>query len=249
MNAMMYRETALMTLAALLLTATLASAGQAPAPLPSPAPTYDQLVSVGYELAQAGQGAEAYVAAVEALKVDPKRFEAYALASLVLYQRDDHDRAAEFVRKAMQRAPAARMPKLRELAASIDAERGVDAPAVAASAPEVPEARPPQATSRGSLAGTVWSGIFKDFNRKNELVSTAPLSLSFAANGQGEAIYFDGKKKLRWEQVGRNVIVKIDGPRGYNPELRGQVTGGKLGGVWSDPFYGGNSRWEVDREE
>ena len=245
---MTYRETVFMTVAALLLTASLASAGQAPAPLPSPSPTYDQLVSVGYELAQAGQGAEAYVAAVEALKVDPKRFEAYALASLVLYQRDDHDRAAEFVRKAMQRAPAAKMPKLRELAASIDAERATEAPAPTAPALEIAETRP-QATPRGSLAGTVWSGVFQDFNRKNELVSTAPLSLSFAANGQGEAIYFDGKKKLRWEQVGRNVIVKIDGPRGYNPELRGQLTGGKLGGVWSDPLYGGNSRWSVDREE
>ena len=48
-------------------------------------PTYNQLVSTGYDLLKEGKLKEAYIAAVEAAKADDKRFEAYALAALVLH--------------------------------------------------------------------------------------------------------------------------------------------------------------------
>ena len=109
------------------------------------------------------------------------------------------------------------------------------------------EIRPEPAASRGSLAATRWSGTFQDLNRRNEVKFTWSISLHFAANGIGEASYFDGKKKLKWEQNGNTVTVKIDGPRGYNPRLTGTLNGDKIEGIWSDPFYGGNSRWSVTR--
>src|SRR5215831_3941575 len=63
-----------------------------PAPSDPPAktqgtsPTYNQLVSAGYDFLKEGKLKEAYVSSMEAAKRSPSRFEAYALAALVLSQ-------------------------------------------------------------------------------------------------------------------------------------------------------------------
>jgi uncharacterized caspase-like protein len=102
----------------------------------------------------------------------------------------------------------------------------------------------PKVLSASGLVGTEWSGIYQDLNRRNEVVSESALSLSFAANGEGRAIYWDGSKPFKWELVGGEILIRIDGFAGWNPRLRGRITGDAMAGNWSDP-NGDNSKWSV----
>lgn len=104
------------------------------------------------------------------------------------------------------------------------------------------DSRPTQAPQVLQLAGTEWTGTFQDLDRKNRVVSESPVSLSFQENGQGRALYWDGSHKFKWEKIGPEIVIKIDGFAGWNPHLRGKIVGDKMEGTWSDPL-GDNSRW------
>ncbi len=80
------------------------------------APTYNQLVSVGYDFLKEGKLKEAYTGALEAAKVDPSRFEAYGLAALVLSEQGITTEAKAFLDKAVARVPADKKKRLQEVA-------------------------------------------------------------------------------------------------------------------------------------
>src|SRR5262249_34028300 len=82
-------------------------------------PTYNQLVSVGYDFLKEGKLKEAYTGALEATKVDPSRFEAYTLAALVLSEQGITAEAKPFLDKALARAPADKKKRLEEIAHTV----------------------------------------------------------------------------------------------------------------------------------
>jgi uncharacterized membrane protein len=84
-----------------------------------PTPTYNQLVSVGYDFLKEGKLKEAYTGALEAAKVDPSRFEAYALAALVLSEQGITAEAKAFLDKAVARAPADKKKRLEEITRTV----------------------------------------------------------------------------------------------------------------------------------
>ena len=82
-------------------------------------PTYNQIVSVGYDFLKEGKLKEAYTGAVQAAKVDPSRFEAYALAALVLSEQGIPAEAKAFLDKAVAHAPADKKKRLEEIARTV----------------------------------------------------------------------------------------------------------------------------------
>jgi len=80
---------------------------------------YDQLISQGYELLKEGKLKEAYVAASEAEASNGKRFEAYALAAIILHQNGADADAKAFMEKAIARVPADKKAKLNGIAEAI----------------------------------------------------------------------------------------------------------------------------------
>ena len=83
-------------------------------------PTYNQLISAGYDALRDGNVKKAYLAALEAAKTDPQRFESYALAALALHEQGSDSEAKTFVSKAVVRAPKDKQAKLAELASAIE---------------------------------------------------------------------------------------------------------------------------------
>jgi hypothetical protein len=81
--------------------------------------TYNQIIGSGYSLLKEARLSEAYLAAMEGARKEPARFEAYALAALVLHARGDDMEAKPFVDKALALAPANRKRLLNELAGQI----------------------------------------------------------------------------------------------------------------------------------
>jgi uncharacterized membrane protein len=92
----------------------------------SSSPTYNQLVSVGYDYLKEGKLKEAYISALEAAKSDSSRFEAYALAALVLSQQGIATEAKALLDKAVARAPAGKKKRLDEIARTILPAKGPD---------------------------------------------------------------------------------------------------------------------------
>lgn len=82
-------------------------------------PSYNQLVSAGYDFLKAGELKEAYVSSMEAAKINPSRFEAYALAGLVASQQGNATEAKAFLDKAIPRAPSDKKARLDEIARTI----------------------------------------------------------------------------------------------------------------------------------
>jgi hypothetical protein len=81
--------------------------------------SYNQLVATGFDLLKEARVGEAYLAAMEAAKKNPGRFEAYALAGLALHVRGNDREAKPLVDKALALAPAASKRLLNELASKI----------------------------------------------------------------------------------------------------------------------------------
>lgn len=79
-------------------------------------PSYNQLITVGYELIKENKLTEGYTAALHAAAIDPARFEAYALAALALHLIDANDEAQAMVTKALARAPSDKRRQVSDLA-------------------------------------------------------------------------------------------------------------------------------------
>ena len=85
----------------------------------APQLTYNQLVSIGYDLLKEARVGEAYLAAMEAARTTPGRFEAYALAALALHVRGDDREAKPFVARALTLAPPPKRTLVTRLATEI----------------------------------------------------------------------------------------------------------------------------------
>ncbi|HTP88160.1 MAG TPA: hypothetical protein VMJ34_14490 [Bryobacteraceae bacterium] len=102
-----------------------------------PSLTYNQLITIGYDLLKTARIGEAYLAATRAALKDPDRFEAYALAALALHLKDADQEAKSFVDKALERVPEqkrAQVLKIADLIKSGAASKPPDTPALSADA-------------------------------------------------------------------------------------------------------------------
>jgi hypothetical protein len=81
--------------------------------------TYNQWISSGYDLLKQARISEAVLAATEAAKKDPSRFEAYTLAALALHTGGADREATPFIDKALSLAPPDRQRLLSDLANQI----------------------------------------------------------------------------------------------------------------------------------
>ena len=136
----------------------------------SPAATaasYDDVVHQGQLELQAGRAEAALSVAETAIQTESERWEAYALAGGALMNLRRYEEAADRLSEAVQRAPEAKRPALRDLRRqSLIAEPGV--PAVAAS---TPAATTTQAeivlwkTIEGSTAGADFQTYLEQYPR------------------------------------------------------------------------------------
>lgn len=115
-------------------TCTLAAAGESPQ-APAEPLSYDKLIAEGNGLMKEGKLREAFSAAAEAAKLDSKRFEAYALTALILYEKQEFNDAAAFLGKALERAPEEKKAKLGEIGKMIAAAKSAK-PATPANPPK-----------------------------------------------------------------------------------------------------------------
>src|ERR1035441_9505932 len=76
---------------------------------------YNQSVSQGRALLAQGNLKEAFTNALGAISADQKRFEAYALAALVLAKQGASLEASNFLQSAIARAPESKKSALAEL--------------------------------------------------------------------------------------------------------------------------------------
>jgi hypothetical protein len=80
-----------------------------------PASKYDALIQQGNSQLQAHSAAEAAASGIAAVKMNAERWEGYALAGGALMNLKRYEEAADALSKAIERAPEATQPTLREL--------------------------------------------------------------------------------------------------------------------------------------
>jgi hypothetical protein len=98
------------------------------------------------------------------------------------------------------------------------------------------------------LSGTEWTGTYQ-YDAANGVKADSTITLHFAENGRGKAVHIFWNSlrtdNFRWEQLGTEIVIKIDGPgTGNNHTLRGRIDGDTMGGSWSSTFNP-NSTWTV----
>jgi hypothetical protein len=196
-------------------------------------PSYGELIVAGHDLLISGKLRQAYVAALAAAKTDPSRYEAYALAALVLRDRGAHADAKIFVSKAISLAPAERHAKLRQFAAEIDKAA---AAASSGSSSSSQGARPAPAAS---VSGTSWSGRLTGAYVYAHSASK-PLEATFTAAlqpaGGGTASFNSLRQSVTWTQTGRYLVLESaleDYGCPARLTIRATVDGAAMRGVFS----------------
>jgi len=84
------------------------------------APSYADLVTAGNNAMKADKLQDALAAAMAAIDVNKDRFEAYALATLVLQRQGDVTQAKSLLEKALAVAPESKRAQLRQIGESLD---------------------------------------------------------------------------------------------------------------------------------
>ncbi len=109
------------------------------------APNYDGLIQKGKAELQAGNNEQALATGERAIKLDPNRWKAYALAGGALMNLKRYEKAADDFSEALKRAPQDKQPALSNLRKQcLLAAAGVAQPNAS------PAAAPPETTAQNS---------------------------------------------------------------------------------------------------
>jgi WD40 repeat protein len=126
------------------------------------APSYDTLIQQGKAQLQAGSNEQALATSEQAIKVDPRRWEAYALAGGALMNLKRYEEAADDFNEALKRAPQDKQPALSNLRRQALLEAaGVAQPSAATSAPSQAPAAPAPVTQAEIV---LWESIKNSTN-------------------------------------------------------------------------------------